>query len=162
MASAMTDGEGTGTVIADGSQALIEPARAATTYRDAGVDIDAATAAVDRLKSHAHATFATARRTPRRLVTSVGSTGSTLVRIGFLSPVPTGSGRSSNSRLSSVARRTRESGQISSTTVSTISWRAGRDRSSFSTTWRWDSSMGRFWSRWSAEWREPVARTEWR
>jgi phosphoribosylformylglycinamidine cyclo-ligase len=56
----MTDGEGTGTVIADGSQALIEPARAATTYRDAGVDIDAATAAVDRLKSHAHATFATA------------------------------------------------------------------------------------------------------
>jgi phosphoribosylformylglycinamidine cyclo-ligase len=56
----MTDGEGTGTVIADGSQTLIEPGRPATTYRDAGVDIDAATAAVDRLKSHAHATFATA------------------------------------------------------------------------------------------------------
>ncbi|HEY7032031.1 MAG TPA: phosphoribosylformylglycinamidine cyclo-ligase [Thermomicrobiales bacterium] len=32
-------------------------ARAAVTYRDAGVDIDAATSAVDRLKRHAHATF---------------------------------------------------------------------------------------------------------
>jgi phosphoribosylformylglycinamidine cyclo-ligase len=33
-------------------------ARRVVTYRDAGVDIDAATAAVDRLKQHAHATFA--------------------------------------------------------------------------------------------------------
>jgi phosphoribosylformylglycinamidine cyclo-ligase len=32
--------------------------RQTITYRDAGVDIDAASAAVDRLKSHAHATFA--------------------------------------------------------------------------------------------------------
>lgn len=73
----VTDGEGTGTVIADDGQAVaaralidrtdtesVEPARAAMTYRDAGVDIDAATAAVDRLKSHAHATFATADAAP--------------------------------------------------------------------------------------------------
>lgn len=72
-----TDGEGTETVIADDGKAVaaqalidrtdaetVEPARASMTYRDAGVDIDAATAAVDRLKSHAHATFSAADAAP--------------------------------------------------------------------------------------------------
>jgi phosphoribosylformylglycinamidine cyclo-ligase len=59
-------GEGTGSVVSDESNAIVsktgpdagEGSRRGVTYRDAGVDIDAATAAVDRLKSHAHATFA--------------------------------------------------------------------------------------------------------
>jgi phosphoribosylformylglycinamidine cyclo-ligase len=60
-----TRGEGTGSVTADGTSQVVQrtesdsgrQARAAVTYRDAGVDIDAATSAVDRLKRHAHATF---------------------------------------------------------------------------------------------------------
>jgi phosphoribosylformylglycinamidine cyclo-ligase len=58
--------EDTGSVISNDSNAVVartgehtnEVSRRGFTYRDAGVDIDAATAAVDRVKSHAHATFA--------------------------------------------------------------------------------------------------------
>jgi phosphoribosylformylglycinamidine cyclo-ligase len=58
-------GESTGSVVADGSSVVVHKSgpgmggdsRRAVTYRDAGVDIDAATLAVDRLKRHAHATF---------------------------------------------------------------------------------------------------------
>jgi phosphoribosylformylglycinamidine cyclo-ligase len=57
-------------VVVDGSSAVVRKrgtdthgasgnSRPAVTYRDAGVDIDAATLAVDRLKRHAHATFGT-------------------------------------------------------------------------------------------------------
>ena len=64
--SVQSRGEGTGLVVAHGLKHMADgvgpgadtASRQTLTYREAGVDIDAASAAVDRVKSHAHATFA--------------------------------------------------------------------------------------------------------